>query len=145
MKAYLGWPVFIQGPRHTVASHVTLKYIGEEEFSLLKLIGALEGLTTKLDLSHAYWDPEIWCAEGQPERYVMVLGGLNPETELTRKLVDNLRKDDYPVWRPHVSVSREVFEYLRDRQISPQDGVTGVGALFLFLNREPVYMFGPKQ
>lgn len=145
MKSYLAWPLTVQGPQSQVRAHVTFKYLGEDDFTIANLLEAIEGLMTRLDLSHAYWDPEIWCAEGEPDHHVMVLGGLDPALEISRKFLEPFRKDDYPFWRPHVTVPREVFLYLRDRRISPQDAIANVGCLMLFVDQNPVYMFGPKQ
>jgi hypothetical protein len=136
VKAYLAWPVKFRGL--DLALHVTAKYLGNSPFSIEDITDRLKGLNTGLDLSKAEWAPNIFGGG----TYVLELILLNKDAYSVNAALASLREDDYPKWRPHVSVPSIVWKNIRHQELTPKEVVAHVGPLTLFVDKRAVQIWG---
>lgn len=137
MKAYLGWPVSLSVYPQAKDLHVTAKYLGDVT-ALMHIIGpiraALEELDTSLDLTKSCWVPELW--EGpRPsiKNHVLLLNAVPQAAYDVADALRDLRKDEWPTWRPHISVPALAWVHVARMGIPLSAGLTSVGPLTLFV------------
>lgn len=142
-KAYLGWQIFFHGMLKNIEAHVTLKYIGGNPYTIENLRQRLSNLDTVFYQADLSWVHEIF---GPPEAPVdvMVLGGFNPALLQARAAVEDLRQDDFPEWRPHITLAKPVCEFLVYSRATPQSVILGASELALFVDKKPLCYF-PSQ
>lgn len=141
-KAYLAWPVklilpTLKGVRLEEA-HVTLKYIGETEDAerLIKdICERLSGKLVNLDLDKVRWT----ATKFNPSTYVLELHDLDPVYQVMRDAVADLRQEDYPGWRPHITVPKATWQEIKTRMFSVPRVIEGVGPLTLYVDKKPAY------
>ncbi len=137
MKSYLGWPIVFSPYLKVPEAHVTLKYFGSAPISSHVLRKRLEGKLTKLTIDwRTSWKPEVFF-----KTRVMVLSGLDGALLQTKAAVDDIRKDDYPDWRPHISLPKEPWGMLAETFIPPWQVIVAVGPLTHFVDGEPEAQF----
>lgn len=134
-KSYLAWPVKLKDLSQEL--HVTLKYLGDSPFTLGDLGRRLAGIDTKLDLTRALWVPERF----DHGAHVMVLDGLSSAPHAAHAAVKDLRKDDYPTWRPHMTLPALPWARLTAAKATAKDTIESVGPLTLYVDKKAVVTF----
>lgn len=133
-KSFLAWPVRLLGVDEEL--HVTLKYLGDTRVVLTDMQLRLYHTETRIDIARCGWSPETF-GPGVP---VLELFGLPEHANACRALVNDLRPDDYPKWRPHISFSSTLT---RDyaAQHKPKRIVLETGPLIWYVDKKPYFAF----
>jgi hypothetical protein len=136
-KSYLAWPVQFLPSLKIPEAHITLKYFGDSMVSPLDLKKRFSDCMLRFRIKQTHWNSEIFGGLS----YVMVLNNVDPGLFITRSVVEDLHQDDYPQWRPHITLSREVWLKISQDKLQPSDVITSVGALTLFVDKYPAWRF----
>lgn len=149
MKAFLGWPVKLINRKDNL--HITLKYFGDvsdlpcADMSRTDCdpVGDLIAALTErfkgqpVDFpapEHLDWE----CGMFGPKRDVFGMElmmrrssrlGLNA----LRDSLDDLKQNDYLAYRPHISVSRELWCGIKRQDPTPYELIESIGPLTLFV------------
>lgn len=137
MSFYLAWPVQLKTPMAHVPAHITLKYLGMAETTVNDVRARLKGLETKFEFSNARWRGETFDRQS----YVMVLEGLDSALLKTRAAVDNIRTDDYPEWRPHLTLEKSIWSFITHGNLTPQQVIRTIGSLTLYMDDRAIATF----
>lgn len=153
MKAYLAWPVRLSG--RVEEFHITAKYLGTIEQlpyvnmncaepdpvgdvldEVLKRIRPhhLPGI---IDLSGCVWMPTKF----NPVTHVLVLSGLNGIYYDKQARLASMRPDDYPEWRPHITVPKDLWTEIKKRHATLSAVVESTGPLTLYVDKKAVHEF----
>ncbi len=132
-KAYIAWPVRIKNFDHDL--HVTAKYLGTTPYDLEAIKESLKGLNTKLDFSRTTFVERMFAGNCP----VLEIEGLNPEAYEVKDRLKHLRKEDYPVWRPHISI--DMHAYLDVTHGNSDPIIDYSGPLTLYVDKKPVHEF----
>lgn len=138
MKSYLAWPIiFVDRLGVVEEAHVTLKYFGSTPVTVNELKTRFLGCLLRLEIDwRVSWTPNVFF-----KSRVMVLSNLDDRLLITKSAVDALRKDDYPEWRPHITLSKEVWGPLARTPVEPWQAIRETGPLTLFVDGSPVHTF----
>ena len=117
--SFLHYPVTVAGdPDH----HITIKFFGKTPVTIEQIQQALEGI----DLDVPEWDEWDWTpvefdSKQNGKVRVLELTDFPERLKLQHDALEPLRADDYPTYRPHITVSDELWEQVRDEKLSPVD------------------------
>ena len=153
MKAYLAWPVKLEACPTLKDLHITLKYLGSIEpivariclrdklasaFGPAPLVAEIEERLKFSELTFTVapnlrWKPESF----NPVTRVLVIEGYDARLRETQKDVAGLRKDDYPNWRPHITLPGHFWDVISREQLTLGECGLSVGPLTLFIDKKP--------
>lgn len=137
MNNYIFWPVMLNGKKH----HITLKYLGDVDVPPAKVLSALKPFKNLLP---NFYDirRDIFTFKGE-EHFVLELFALGAGVQEMHDAL-NFRPDDFPSYRPHVTVSKMLwgdlagvaFGYLDFYIGMPRYYYNGVGYRFTYTFNE---------
>lgn len=106
MENYIYWPVILNGKK----LHITLKYLGDVDVKPDKVLNALKPFKNLLP---AFYDMkrEVFNHEGV-DHYVLELFAYGLGVAEMHDALD-FRADDFPHYRPHITLSKEIWDDLR--------------------------------
>lgn len=135
--SYLFWTILIDGELSPY--HLTAKYFGQ-----LNMIAGdiLDRLDTCSDFPHhekLAWD--LRYLGMQPTLFIH--DGL-ARLKQVHDLFDEIRKDDYPEYIPHVSIPHAYFEHLATGLVQGREPKIEIGHLFLKMKSDHLFSFTPK-
>jgi hypothetical protein len=116
--SYLYWPVSLEGLDDL---HITYKFLGDAPVSLNEV--------KDLFYRNGYprypvvyeWQPEIFETQNDGATKVLEFTKFDPKMAELRKHLDHLRSDDYPAWRPHITVPEDVWQVIKDNNLKLAD------------------------
>lgn len=110
MSNYIYWPVMVNNYR----LHITLKYLGEVDAPPDKVLTALKPFKNLLPNFYEF-RPEIFEFKGV-EHYVLEFTKFSPNITDIHNAV-NFRPDDFPTYRPHVTVDKDFWHVIRNKNL----------------------------
>lgn len=131
-KAYLAWPVKLIGEKEEC--HITLKYLGNSFYTIKDLYNRFWKLNTNLDLSNMLLIPRRF----NPVTFVLTIHGIQKSARDCRAAVDDIRKDDFPEWNPHITVSKELWTRIGPKNVLSKVLIESIGPLTLYVDKQPV-------
>ncbi len=137
-RVYLGWQLTLLPPYEHVKAHITLKYLGEGSFDVRDIARLLRGHELDFALNSYFWSAEKFDTT---EHYVMMFFDVNPGLYETRRAVERLRKDDYAVWRPHVTLPKEIWMEIEKHNLLANEVIKNIGPLGLFSSNTQLFLF----
>lgn len=165
-NSYLSLPVRLLGCEKP-HQHITIKYLGTEEVSGEMIHEASEmpygwwqGLPDrlrKMDLSGVEMKPVVWRSWAGVKRdeaglkspsqvYVLQLLPAPDVLSSAHSYVNYMRKDEYPVYNPHVTVDFKYWcrirEYVKNnKRVSAEALITQIGPVVLFSRGRKAYIW----
>lgn len=131
--SYLAWTATINGrllDSHDKPLHVTCKYLGVIDISVGTIQTLLRGLNPSpvTYRDQPRWQPAV-LGEGKMKAYTLEL--LNPPARMVacHHAFDAIRPEDFPTWRPHISMDKGLWDFLQTR--SPGNTMIECGPLTL--------------
>lgn len=135
------WPVKLEGVEDP-SLHVTAKYFGSEPLLIEEVEDALLGLDHRIPSNDEFsWAPIVFDTKND---------GLVPVLELTtypkmfselHQRMEKFKVDDYPSYRPHITVSEEVWNLVSTQGLTPKDLGLSFGDLFINMMNGKTYEF----
>jgi oligoribonuclease (3'-5' exoribonuclease) len=145
-NAYLSWPVTIDGDD---SLHVTCKFIGTDPFSVDEVVGLIqEGSPDGTDFpvsNELSWEPITFDTENDGKVKVLELKGVPQNVVDCHDALWTIRQDDYPDYKPHVTVPDKLWERIKAEGLTPQDLGMQVGPLRLEQAGELLYQWGSAE
>lgn len=138
--SYLHYPVTLNGdPEH----HITVKFFDKTPVTPEMIEEATKGIS-KLPPSNFDWEPVVFQGK-RGEVRVLELKNLPANVSELHYALEIVRPDDYPVYRPHITVSDELWEKIKNEGLKAKDFNIEVGPL-TFENKGKVEkVFSKKQ
>lgn len=136
-KNYVFWPVemVFDGWQFDQTLHVTAKFLGNVECTPDAIYYATKHiLHRKFKSSEFAWKPSIF----NPSTRVLELTRYPLELADVRNALDFLRKDDYPTFRPHITIPYGLWDVIRSKGATPEELGLQLGKLKLKINGEIV-------
>lgn len=129
--SYIYWPVCIENLDDL---HITYKFLGDSPVSLnqMKDLFSRNGYP-RYPIVHE-WQPEIFGTKNDGGVKVLEFTKFDPGMAELRKHLDHLRTDDYPSWRPHVTVDEDIWQFIKDNGLKLTDVDFRVKPLEMKLN-----------
>jgi len=124
---HLEWPVFWPGTE--MRFHITLKYLGDVSvlhWEVFRLAG--EALEKDLWAGPLAWVPAVFEFEGT-KSYVLELTNVPRWAFEAHERLGKLRKDDFPKWRPHITVPKGVHDLVLATGATPMSSGISIGPL----------------
>ncbi len=131
MNNYVYWPVMLDGRDY----HITLKYLGDVDASPGQVLTALKPFKNLLPTFYGM-RREVFNFNGQ-DHFVLELHAVGVGVQEMHDAL-NFRPDDFPVYRPHVTVSKLLWEGLAGHRLADLDFFIGMprykynGVTYLF-------------
>ena len=110
--SYLFWPVLLNGEEY----HITTKFFGESQVTLDDICELLSGYDNKLGFVPEFTPTSLHTKEGE----VKVLEIKNAPNRIyeMHDMLGILHKDTYPTYRPHITVPEELWQKVKDENLS---------------------------
>lgn len=143
--AYLYWPVRLSGVNEEWTDdtlHITAKFLGETEpgkgsdpwsglrMAVSEIIDKLARVKPHVDSSWE-WKPVTFDTQNDGKVKVLELLKYDRVIAEVHEALAPLRKDNYPDFRPHITVDDHVWEIVEKEKLSPGDMHLQVGPLCL--------------
>jgi 8-oxo-dGTP pyrophosphatase MutT (NUDIX family) len=115
--SFLYYPVEMEGVDE---AHITVKFFGEEPVTVDKIEEILKGKDLSPPTSFT-WEPVEFDSKQNGKVRVLELKGLPSRIEDMHNALEVVRKDDYPTYRPHITVSDDIWERVKEEKLLPGD------------------------
>ena len=123
--SYLSWPVELGGdPDH----HITCKFFSTLPVTVEQIEACLKGIDKSPPRSFG-WTPIEFDTQKNGTVRVLELNHFPKHMADCHYALESLRKDDYPEYRPHITVSDELWERVKKEKLLPGDLRIKVGPL----------------
>lgn len=127
--SWLQWPIKMVGDNLENKLHITAKYFGAAKIDASVVI---EKISNLYPLQEKYRDVD-WTPVIFDEIYfVLELTQYPLVMERTHELF-SLIEDDYPEYRPHISVSGSLWDEIKNKNLKPKDLQLTFGEIELWL------------
>jgi hypothetical protein len=123
-NSYLCWPVYFG---HIPGEfHLTCKFLGDAKYEVSDVVELLAGLDTSgpegNDIS---WVNHTFDTKNDGLVKVMLIQGCPSRMKACHDALADLRKDDYPEWKAHVTVDEAIWDEVKEGGYTPSDfGIT---------------------
>lgn len=117
------WPVSVLGERERSDGypyHITLKYFGEGQIPQNKVTQRMDSLDVRPPSGFSL-EPFIFGAGTPKEAHVLLLKGVSDRYQKLREAFDDIRPDDFPEYKPHITVTQDLWERVKEEKLSPAD------------------------
>lgn len=143
--SYLYWPCTTN--LTDARLHITSKFFGEDPITVEEIRGALDMIgdfDKPLDWSELEWEPVVFATKNDGAVAVLELIKFPPELTKLHAALMKYHKDDYQGYRPHITVSQEVWEAVAEKKLTPQQCDLKVLDLELCIQGLVKFKWGPE-
>ena len=115
--SFLHYPIHIDG--ETDEHHITVKFFDKTPVTTEQIEEVTKGIP-KTPPPISSWNPIILQGK-RGDVKVLELDKLPPHVSQLHYALEAIRKDDYPDYRPHITVSEELWDRIKAEKLGPQD------------------------
>jgi len=140
--SYLCWNVCFK--KNSRNFYLPCKFLGDSPCELEILKALLQGINTQgPDPAKISWEPIILdTPKGSVP--VLLIHGCPASMNDCHKALSGLRGDDFPEWKPHITINSALWREIKNKGLQPQDlGIT-FGPLLLIQWGQPIYEWKEK-
>lgn len=123
--SYLYWPVQIDGEN----LHITAKFLGKEKVTVEEIRKDLDGKNRDVDVWGLEWTPVVFDTKNDGKVKVLQFTEFPNSMKEVHDALAKYKKDDYPDYKPHVTVSDKLWDKVKENSYSPDDMGITIGKL----------------
>lgn len=119
--SYLYWPCKTNLSKDRL--HITAKFLGDVPFSEDEIIAAVEQVkdfNQPINVSEIEWQPIVFATKGDGAVAVLELTKYPDVIAHVHAALQKFRRDDYDIYKPHITVSKEIWEAVAEKELTPQ-------------------------
>jgi len=127
--AWLYWPASI--PEYGDELHITLKWFGDSPVTVDEIASELFGTNHVIDAEKLKWKPSVFDTKNDGPIPVLELIEYPNWLTILQSRFTKYRQDDYPAYRPHITVSDQHWNSVGVNKYQPSDVGMTIGDLRL--------------
>lgn len=135
-NTYLYFPVTINGEDEY---HLTVKFLGVNSATKEEILEAMEGVDKSPPMEFQ-WQPIEWDSKNDGKVKVLELLGTPENLKGLHDSLEQFREDDYPEYRPHITVEDDLWEKIKRDSIQPGQALVQMGPLSIDIRGEKYYL-----
>jgi 8-oxo-dGTP pyrophosphatase MutT (NUDIX family)/oligoribonuclease (3'-5' exoribonuclease)/predicted nucleotidyltransferase len=135
-NTYLYFPVSINGEDDF---HLTVKFLGKSPATKEELLKALEDVDTTPP-ENFQWEAVTFDSKNDGDVKVLELTEFPENLKDLHDSLEQFREDDYPEYRPHITVEDDLWEKIKRDSIQPGHALVEMGPLSIDIRGEKYYL-----
>lgn len=130
--SYLYWPVVIPGYSGVDDElHITAKFLGTDKFKHAEVFDLIKDKLQHIDLNALEWEAVEFDTKSDGKVKVLEFKKFPQHMQDVHDALHSLRADDYPNYRPHVTVPAELWGAVKETKKQPLDVGMAIGPIEL--------------
>lgn len=130
--SYLYWPVVIPGYSGVEDElHITAKFLGNDKFKHAEVFNLIMDKLQSVNPSDLEWEAVEFDTKNDGKVKVLEFKKFPSHMQEVHDALNSLRKDDYPNYRPHVTVPEALWGAVKETKKQPLDVGMAIGPIEL--------------